>query len=135
MYNPQLKTFFTVIESGSFSKAAAELYLTPSAVLHQIRALEKDLGVELFLRTSKGVTLTPAGEYLEAHGHSFIRMGDELRAGMPAEEATAFTELSMGMSEDWREAINEGATIVRIGRAIFSETFYRGVERGDGFGR
>lgn len=48
MYNPQLKTFFTVIESGSFSKAAAELYLTPSAVLHQIRALEKDLGVELF---------------------------------------------------------------------------------------
>ena len=33
------------------------------------------------------------------------------------------TELSMGMSEDWAVAIEEGATIVRIGRAIFSETF------------
>ena len=97
MYNPQLKTFFTVIESGSFSKAAAELYLTPSAVLHQIRALEKDLGVELFLRTSKGVTLTPAGEYLEAHGHSFIRMGDELRAGIRS-VASAENSICIGTS-------------------------------------
>lgn len=32
-------------------------------------------------------------------------------------------ELSMGMSEDWREAVSEGATIVRIGRAIFDESF------------
>ena len=40
MYNPHLKTFFAVIETGSFSKAAEQLFLTPSAVLHQIRALE-----------------------------------------------------------------------------------------------
>ena len=97
MYNPQLKTFFTVIESGSFSKAAAALYLTPSAVLHQIRTLEKDLGVELFLRTSKGVTLTPAGEYLEAHGRSFIRMGDELRAGVRS-AASAENSICIGTS-------------------------------------
>lgn len=32
-------------------------------------------------------------------------------------------ELSMGMSEDWREAIDAGATIIRIGRAVFSESF------------
>ena len=41
MYNPHLKTFFAVIETGSFSKAAEQLFLTPSAVLHQIRALWK----------------------------------------------------------------------------------------------
>lgn len=35
----------------------------------------------------------------------------------------AFTQLSMGMSEDWVEAIHEGSTTVRIGRAIFSDDF------------
>lgn len=35
----------------------------------------------------------------------------------------AFSQLSMGMSEDWREAVREGSTIVRVGRAIFSEEF------------
>ena len=65
MYNPQLKTFLTVCDCGSFSKAANLLFLTPSAVLHQIRTLEKDLGTELFLRTSKGVSLTPSGLFLE----------------------------------------------------------------------
>jgi DNA-binding transcriptional LysR family regulator len=82
MYHPHLKTFFTVIESGSFSKAASQLYLTPSAVLHQIRSLEKDLGAELFVRSSKGVTLTLAGSYLAQHGKPFIQMGDELRRGL-----------------------------------------------------
>ena len=38
-------------------------------------------------------------------------------------DAEAFTELSMGMSEDWREAIHAGATMIRVGRAIFSDTF------------
>ena len=42
---------------------------------------------------------------------------------LPAAHADAFCELSMGMSEDWREAVREGATMIRIGRAIFSEDF------------
>lgn len=41
------------------------------------------------------------------------------------EKLQDFNELSMGMSEDWREAVSEGATIVRIGRAIFDESFWR----------
>ena len=82
MYNPQLKTFLTVCDCGSFSKAANLLFLTPSAVLHQIRTLEKDLGTELFLRTSKGVSLTPSGLFLEQRARPFIRMGDEIRQGL-----------------------------------------------------
>ena len=82
MYNPQLKTFITVCSSGSFSKAAALLFMTPSAVLHQIRTLEKELDTELFRRTSKGVSLTPSGEYLEQHALAFIQMGDEIRRGL-----------------------------------------------------
>ena len=38
-------------------------------------------------------------------------------------DSDTFTELSMGMSEDWREAIAAGATMIRVGRAIFSDSF------------
>ncbi|MBQ9661858.1 MAG: LysR family transcriptional regulator [Oscillospiraceae bacterium] len=82
MYNQQLKTFLTVCSCGSFSKAASLLFMTPSAVLHQIRMLEKDLDTELFLRTSKGVSLTPSGLYLEQHALLFVQMGDEIRRGL-----------------------------------------------------
>ncbi|WP_296246687.1 LysR substrate-binding domain-containing protein [Pseudomonas sp. UBA4194] len=46
----------------SFSRAALELHLTQAAISRQIRALEENLGVQLFDRKSRGVFLTPAGE-------------------------------------------------------------------------
>lgn len=79
MYRPQLKTFLTVCDTGSFSKAASALYLTPSAVLQQIRILEADYGTTLFERTSKGVSLTPAGEILESRGRIILQMSEEIR--------------------------------------------------------
>lgn len=48
MYNPQLDTFVAVAEQGSFSKAAEKLYITPTAVMKQINALESHLGFALF---------------------------------------------------------------------------------------
>ena len=61
-----ISVFETVARLGSFRAAADELHLTPSAVSHQIRALEEELGVGLFLRESRGVKLAPAGtEYAE----------------------------------------------------------------------
>ena len=71
------------------------------------------------------MTMAPQGD-LEVARRAFADLRvlrDELRADMPESEALAFTELSMGMSEDWREAVAEGATIVRVGRAIFSDAF------------
>ena len=61
-----ISVFETVARRGTFKAAADELHLTPSAVSHQIRALEDELGVGLFLRESRGVKLAPAGsEYAE----------------------------------------------------------------------
>ncbi|ORM70309.1 transcriptional regulator GcvA [Pantoea rwandensis] len=55
--------FFEVASRlNSFSRAAEELCVTHSAVSHQIRALEADLGVQLFKRDGRRVTLTPSGE-------------------------------------------------------------------------
>ena len=62
MYNPQLDTFIAVAEQGSFSKAAERLYITPTAVMKQINALEAHLGFPLFFRTNHGLAMTAAGE-------------------------------------------------------------------------
>lgn len=61
MAGSQLDTFIKVAESGSFSKAAELLYMTPTAVMKQINALEDGLNITLFERTNHGLTLTKAG--------------------------------------------------------------------------
>ena len=62
MINQQLLTFITVAKNGSFSKAAEAAFISPTAVMKQIDALEERLGVTLFRRTNHGLALTEAGE-------------------------------------------------------------------------
>jgi len=61
-----MRTFEAAGRLSSFTKAAGELHVTPAAVSYQMRALEDQLGVKLFQRTSRVVRLTPAGEILLA---------------------------------------------------------------------
>lgn len=61
MYNPQLETFIRVADAGSFNKAAEQSYITPTAVIKQINLLEENLGVKLFERSHRGLSLTRAG--------------------------------------------------------------------------
>ncbi len=62
MFDGRLETFIKVAECGSFTKAADDLYITPTAVMKQINALEKELEVTLFDRTNRGLRITKAGE-------------------------------------------------------------------------
>lgn len=98
-------------KSGVAPDEAAELVRACTALPHvRVRGL---------------MTMAPA-EDARAARESFAglaALAEQIRAGLPAEEAAAFTELSMGMSDDWREAVPLGATIVRVGRAIFSESY------------
>lgn len=64
MYNKQLDTFIKVAELGSFSKAAKELFITPTAIIKQVNLLEKTLDLVLFIRTHRGLTLTESGKSL-----------------------------------------------------------------------
>jgi len=59
-----LSTFLVVAREKSFTKAAAKLGLSPSALSHTIRLLEERLGVRLLTRTTRSVSLTEAGERL-----------------------------------------------------------------------
>ena len=61
MLNSNLKAFVRVAECGSFTKAAESLYLSPTAVMKQINALEKHLDLILLERSPAGVRLTAAG--------------------------------------------------------------------------
>lgn len=58
----QVEYFLKVVDSGSFQAAAAELYISQSSVSKQIIALEDELGVQLFDRTKRKISLTPAGK-------------------------------------------------------------------------
>jgi DNA-binding transcriptional LysR family regulator len=61
---PQLKAFAAVARQKSFTKAAAELGLTQSAISRSVRELEEEIDQRLFDRTTRQVELTDAGEHL-----------------------------------------------------------------------
>src|SRR5690349_22110982 len=63
----QLTYFLAAVEHGSFSAAAHSLLLSQPSLSEQIRRLEAELGVPLFARAGKGVTLTEAGRLFQPH--------------------------------------------------------------------
>ncbi|MBR3833165.1 MAG: LysR family transcriptional regulator [Lachnospiraceae bacterium] len=66
------RIFYTVASLGNISKAADKLFISQPAISKSISNLEKGLGVTLFSRTSKGVSLTEEGEILYQHiGNAF----------------------------------------------------------------
>lgn len=67
MSNSKYAAFAAAVETGSLTRAAAQLGYTQSGVSHLIRALEDELGLPLLLRTRGGVTLTPEGRELLPH--------------------------------------------------------------------
>ena len=73
----QLRTFRIVAETLNFTKAAQHLHLTQSAVSHQIKALEKELGEPLFVRSARGVKLSQAGKLALEHAERIL---DEAQA-------------------------------------------------------
>ena len=73
----QLKYFLAIADSGSFSAAAERVFVAQSALSHQIAQLEDELGVELFLRTRRGVALTEAGQRFYPHAVSILRQTGE----------------------------------------------------------
>lgn len=64
MKNQQIRGLVQIAESGSIRAAAREMRLSQSALTRAMRELEEDVGAELFSRSYRGVTYTPAGEAL-----------------------------------------------------------------------
>lgn len=64
MYNYMLDTFIVAADCGSFTKAAENLYISPTAVMKQINSLENHLELKLIDRTHSGIKLTKAGNVI-----------------------------------------------------------------------
>ncbi|HUG10116.1 MAG TPA: LysR family transcriptional regulator [Opitutaceae bacterium] len=72
-----LRLVFTVAEEGNLSRASERLRLTPSALSHQLRAIEAVAGAPVFHRDGKRMRLTPAGEVLfEAASRVLVAIAD-----------------------------------------------------------
>lgn len=76
--------------------AADALFITPSAVIQQINALERDLDIRLLNRTSRGTTLTPAGELLRREGTKLVEQSRHIRRELAALEAREGKEIRVG---------------------------------------
>ena len=83
--NPNLlNTFLVVAETGSFTRAARETFVTQPAVSQHIRALEDHLGVRLFVRAGQRIHLTPEGEELRRHARAAIKAIEEAELALTA---------------------------------------------------
>ncbi|MGG5287670.1 LysR substrate-binding domain-containing protein [Pseudomonas shirazensis] len=78
----QLRTFVTVAELKSFSRASEKLCRVQSAVSQQIQKLEAHLGADLFVRGKKALALTPKGDEMLVHAVRILEMNDQAVATM-----------------------------------------------------
>jgi LysR family glycine cleavage system transcriptional activator len=92
-----LRAFEAAARHASFKRAAAELGVTPTAVSHQIRQLEAEIGRPLFLRRTRSVALTATGEALfQPMRQAFDSIADAVRAAKqrPARQVATLSATS-----------------------------------------
>ena len=98
MYHPMLDTFIAVADYGSFTKAAEHLFISPTAVMKQMNALEIHLNLKLIERTTSGVHLTPAGEVIYRDAKFMIDYSKKSIASANAATLTYDTTFCVGTS-------------------------------------
>ena len=85
-----LRGFEAAARLGSFNRAAEELFVTPSAISHQVKSLEEYLGVPLFRRDKRRIVLTASGEkYLGAVEHALDEIDMATRRLVASPNASA----------------------------------------------
>lgn len=93
-----LKTFEAVARHGSMNKAAAELHTVQSNITARVRALEEELGLQLFQRHARGVTTTPPGMRILPVITHITKLMDDV-AVMARDDGTPGGSLSLGALE------------------------------------
>ncbi|WKY43728.1 LysR family transcriptional regulator [Eubacteriaceae bacterium ES2] len=78
----QLKVFASVAKTLNFSKTAEQFFVTQPAVSHQIKMLERDLGVALLKRSGHGVWLTPEGTEMLNYALQIIELANKAESRM-----------------------------------------------------
>lgn len=93
----ELEYFQEVCRTGSFTKAAANLYVAQPSVTNAIRKLEAELGVQLLNRTNKTVTVTPEGHLFLERTTTLLGMVEELTQEMHDMNNLSWGSLKLGV--------------------------------------
>lgn len=96
-----LKTLVAIAESGNFSAAAQAVGRTPSAISMQVKKMEELVGRPLFVRESRAVRLTRAGNMLVEHGRRLLALNSDMLARFVTPEVTG--EVRFGAPDDVAE--------------------------------
>jgi DNA-binding transcriptional LysR family regulator len=94
----QLRIFVTVAAEQSVTRAAKRLFMTPPSVSSHIKALESELGVQLFVRTSRGMEITAQGRILEAKAEQTIRAAQDVVHAATAMQGHLTGSIAFGMN-------------------------------------
>lgn len=92
-----MRYVLAVADAGSFTRAAERCHVTQSALSHQIAALERELGVRLFARTSRSVRTTEAGEAFLRSARLAVRAADRAREDAAAAAGEVVGSLRLGV--------------------------------------
>lgn len=84
-----VQVFDAIADTGSLSAAARRLGLTPMTVSRRLAALESELGVRLFHRTTRAVSLTAEGETFLPFAATLLQASEEARACLKSSAGTA----------------------------------------------
>ena len=109
----KLRYFLTVAEELNFSRAARRLTIAGPSLSQQIKALERELKVQLFERNHHSVTLTPTGAALLPHVRALIAQADELRrqiSGLACAQAIRIG-LVERLRSNWAERVSGVAPV------------------------
>jgi DNA-binding transcriptional LysR family regulator len=94
----QLRTFIVVAEEGNVTRAAARLGLTPPSVSAQIKHLEEELHVQLFVRTSQGMLLTEHGTLLRSKAEHTLQAATAVVSEAARLQAHLVGQVSFGLN-------------------------------------
>ncbi len=94
----QLRYFCKIVECGSFSRAAATIYVAQPALSQQIAELESQIGVELLQRSARGVRATRAGETLFREASALLRQLDQLPSLVRSTSGVVEGSVALGLS-------------------------------------
>ncbi|WP_030549209.1 LysR family transcriptional regulator [Streptomyces albus] len=107
-----LRAFAAVAEELHFTRAAARLYVAQQALSRDIRRLERGLGTELFVRTTRSVELTAAGKRLLPYARRVLEAHDDLIAACSEAEADRPLLVDIG------ERVSTGNLVLEEARRI-----------------
>jgi LysR family nitrogen assimilation transcriptional regulator len=141
----QLEYFIAIAETGAFSRAAVRLAVAQPILSRQIKALEQELGTELYHRTGRGIVLSEAGKILEQYARGVLEttagarraigalgsapsgrvvigmppsVGAVLTASLVREFRSEFPKVSLGVMEGFSGHVLEWLTTGRIDVAV-----------------